>query len=89
MNKQNDHVVSFGQDVPEICNVSTTKHPVFIMILGVIALNGEKMSFVWFPTGYRLTAANYKDILEQWFPTFFSVGAKFQILEYVWSRMKH
>ena len=28
------------------------------------------------------------EALDQWFPTFFSVGAKFQILEYVWSRMK-
>jgi len=27
-------------------------------------------------------------LLSQWYPTFFGVGAEFQISEYVWSRMK-
>jgi len=26
--------------------------------------------------------------LKQWYPTFFGVGAEFQISEYVWNRMK-
>ena len=64
VNKQNDRVVSFGQDVSEVRNISTTKHPASVMMFGVVASNGEKMPPVWFPTGYRLTAADYKDILE-------------------------
>ena len=64
VNKQNDRVVSFGQDVSEVRNISTTKHPVSVTMLGVVASNGEKMPPVWFPTGYRLTAADYKEILE-------------------------
>jgi hypothetical protein len=62
-NKQNDRVVSFGQDVSKVRYVSTTKHPASVMMLGVVASNGEKMPPVWFPTGYRLTAADYRDIL--------------------------
>ena len=50
INKQNDCVVSFGQDVSEIRNVSTTKHPASVMMLGFVASKGEKMSSVWFPT---------------------------------------
>ena len=63
VNKQNDCIVSFGQDTSELRNVSTTKHPASVMMLGVVASNGEKMPPVWFPRGYRLTAAAYKDVL--------------------------
>lgn len=64
VNKQNDRVVSYGKDVSEVRNTSTTKRPASVMMLGVVGSNGEKMPPVWFPTGYRLTAADYKDILE-------------------------
>ena len=63
VNKQNERVVSFGKDISEVRNVSTTKHPASVMMLGVVASNGEKMHPVWFDVGYRLTAAEYKDIL--------------------------
>jgi hypothetical protein len=33
------------------------------MMLGIVALNGEKMPPIWFKTGYRLTGADYRDIL--------------------------
>ena len=42
-NKQNDRVATFGKDISEICKVSTTKHPSSVMMLGVVASNGEKM----------------------------------------------
>ena len=63
VNKQNARIVSFGQDISELRNVSTTKHPASAMKLEVVASNGEKMPPVWFPRGYRLTAAAYKDVL--------------------------
>ena len=44
MNKQNDHVVSLVSDVSEIHNVSTTKHPAYVMMLGVVASNWKKIS---------------------------------------------
>ena len=47
-NKQNDRVVKFGNDVSEQCRVPTTKHLASIMMLGVVASNGEKMPPVWF-----------------------------------------
>ena len=40
VNKQNDRIVSFGQDISELRNVSTTKHPTSVMMLGVVASNG-------------------------------------------------
>ena len=63
VNKQNERVAGFGKDTPEVRNVSTTKHPASVMMLGVVASNGEKMPPVWFDVGYRLTAADDKDIL--------------------------
>ena len=41
----------------------TTKHSASVMMLGVVALNGEKMPPVWFLYGYKLTATYYKDVL--------------------------
>ena len=46
-NKQNDCVATFGKDISEICKVSTMKHPASVMMLGVVASNGEKMLPVW------------------------------------------
>ena len=46
-NKQNDCVATFGKDISEICKASTTKHPASVMMLGVVASNGEKMPPVW------------------------------------------
>ena len=63
VNKQNERVVSFGKDISEVCNVSTAKHPASVMMLGVVTSNREKMPPVWLDVGYRLTAADYKDIL--------------------------
>ena len=42
-NKQNERVATFGKDISEIRKVSTTKHPASVMMLGVVATNGEKM----------------------------------------------
>ena len=63
INKQNDRVVSFGQDISEVRYVTPTKHPASVMMLGVAASNGEKMPPVWFKGDYRLTSVNYRDIL--------------------------
>ena len=52
VNKQNDYIINFGQDISELQNASTTKHPASMM-----------MPPVWFPRGCRLTAAVYKDVL--------------------------
>ena len=61
VNKQNDRAVSFGQDVSEVRNVSTTKQLASVMMLGNVSSNGEKMPPVLFPTGYRLTALDVKE----------------------------
>ena len=41
VNKQNDRIASFGQDIFELRNVSTTKHPASVVMLRVVALNRE------------------------------------------------
>ena len=46
-NKQIDRVVTFGNDISEERKVSTTSPPTSIMILGVVASNGEKIPPVW------------------------------------------
>ena len=56
-------IQNIGQGISELRNVSTTKHPAYVMMFGVVPLNGEKMPPVWFPRCYRLTAAAYKDVL--------------------------
>ena len=63
-NKQNDRAATFGNDVSEHRRVSTTMHPAFFMMPGVLASNGGKMPLVWFELGYRLTSAVYKEVLE-------------------------
>ena len=63
-NKQTDRVVTFGNEFFEYRRVSTTKYPVSIMMLGVVASNGEKMSPVLFELGYKLTSVVYKKVLE-------------------------
>ena len=47
-NKQDNQVVTFGNYVFEHCWVSTTKHPASILMLDVVASNGEYMLPVWF-----------------------------------------
>ena len=46
-NKQNNHVVILSKKISEIHKASTTKHLVSMMMLGVVASNGEKMLPVW------------------------------------------
>ncbi|QQP51100.1 Putative transposable element, partial [Caligus rogercresseyi] len=53
-NKQNDRVICFGN----------TKHPASVMMLGIVASTGDKMPPIWFPTGYRLTGADYLELLK-------------------------
>lgn len=63
-NKQNDRVISFGKTPPNMRSVSKTKHPASVMMLGIVASTGDKMRPIWFPTGYRLTGADYLRILK-------------------------
>ena len=56
-NKQNDRVITSGNDVSEYRRVSTTKHPTAIIMLGIVA------SPIWFERGCRLTHAVYKEDL--------------------------
>ena len=52
INKQNDRVVSFDQDISEVGNVSTTKYPASVMMLGVdFSSNQKKMT-----SEYQFTA---------------------------------
>ena len=61
VNKLNERVLSFSQDVYEVWNISSTKYPACVMRLGVVSSDGEKILSVWFSTGYRLTAADWKN----------------------------
>ena len=64
INKQNDRVICFEKSKYSIQNVTMTKYPAPVMMLGVVASNGEKMPSIWFPVGYRLTGDDYLEILE-------------------------
>ncbi|QQP39809.1 Putative transposable element [Caligus rogercresseyi] len=63
-NKQNDRVICFGNVSNVIRCVSKTKHPASVMMLGIVASTGDKMPPIWFPTGYRLTGADYLELLK-------------------------
>ena len=56
-NTLNDRVVTFVNNVSKYCRVSTITHPAPIVLLGVVAPNGEKMPSVWFERSWRLISA--------------------------------
>ena len=56
INKQNNRVVGFDKSISDLHCVSTAKYPASVMMLGVVASNGEKMPPIWFDIGYRLTS---------------------------------
>ena len=62
-NKKADRVETFGNDGRTVSKL-TTKYSAPIIMLGVVASNGEKMPSVWCERGYRLTSAVYKEVLE-------------------------
>lgn len=77
-NRKNDRFIAFGKVDLSKRTVTTTKHPASIMSLGFVASNGQAMPLVWFPTGFRLTASAYIEILESklipWVKTTFPHG---------------
>ncbi|QQP31680.1 Putative transposable element [Caligus rogercresseyi] len=44
--------------------LTTTKHPASVMSLGFVASNGIAVPLIWFPTGFRLKAADYIKVLK-------------------------
>ena len=64
-NKQDDRAVTFGNDLSEYRRLSTTMHPTSIIMLRVVASNGEKMPLALLERDYKLTSAVYKEVLEK------------------------
>ncbi len=65
-NCQNDRYIRLDEEGDAEMNtkfISSTKHLASVMMLGVVASNGAVCPPVWFGTGYRLTAANYINML--------------------------
>ena len=62
--KQNDRVVAFGNDVSEHRRVSTTMQSASIMMFGGISSNGKRKPPVWSERGYGLSSAVSKEVLE-------------------------
>ena len=52
-NNQNSRVLSLEKDVSDVRKVLKNNHPGFVIIPGVIALNGENMFLMWFESVYR------------------------------------
>jgi len=63
-NRRNDRYISFGVIDEDQRTITTTKHPASAMALGFVASNGIAAPLIWFPGGYRLTAAAYIDVLK-------------------------
>ncbi|QQP55232.1 Putative transposable element, partial [Caligus rogercresseyi] len=62
-NSRHDRYLSFGDVDENVRTLTITKHPDIVMSLGFGASNGKAMDLIWFLTGYRLTAADYIEIL--------------------------
>ncbi|QQP51447.1 Uncharacterized protein FKW44_012820, partial [Caligus rogercresseyi] len=60
---QNNRVICFGKANDSIRTLTKTKHPASVMMLGSWLQQGKKAS-IWFPVGYRLTAADYLMVLK-------------------------
>ncbi|QQP56069.1 Putative transposable element [Caligus rogercresseyi] len=58
-NRRNDRYLSFGKIDKSARTLTTTKHPASAMSLGFVASNGIAAPLIWFPTGFRLKAADY------------------------------
>ena len=54
------------EDVPTAAKfITKTKHPASLMFLGSVASTGEASPPIWFPTGFRLSASNYQEVLRK------------------------
>ncbi|QQP36693.1 Putative transposable element [Caligus rogercresseyi] len=58
-NRRNDCYLSFGEIDKSAQTLTTTKHPASAMSLGLVTSNGTAAPLIWFPTGFRLKAADY------------------------------
>ena len=58
--------------------LSKTKHPAFVISLGIVASNGTVITLIWFPSGYRLIARGYEarlsDKLVPWIDNTFDMS---------------
>lgn len=61
-NRRNDRFIS--SEAASVIPVNRTKHPVHVMMLGVIASNGKKMPPVFIPQGLKVNQHVYMDILK-------------------------
>jgi hypothetical protein len=66
-NRRNDRYLAIGEVDETLRTHTTTKHPSSAMCLGFVASNGLAPPLIWFPVGYRLTAADYIAVLEEKF----------------------
>ena len=61
-NRRNDRaVVEDGEEVPPICR---TKHPAYVMVLGVVGSDGQKCPLYFFKEGMRMKAEDYIKVLK-------------------------
>ncbi|QQP58107.1 Putative transposable element [Caligus rogercresseyi] len=58
-NRRNDCYLSFGEIEKSARTLTTTKHPASAMPLGFVTSNDTAAPLIWFPTGFRLKAADY------------------------------
>ncbi|QQP35330.1 Putative transposable element [Caligus rogercresseyi] len=63
-NRRKDRYLSFGEIDESARTLTTTKHPASAMSLGFVASNGIATPLIWFPTGFRLKAADYIKVLK-------------------------
>ena len=59
-NRRNDRDLSLEEENESAFTLSKTKHPATVMSLDFVASNGAVMSVISFPSGYQLTARDYK-----------------------------
>ncbi|QQP39893.1 Putative transposable element [Caligus rogercresseyi] len=62
LNRRNDRYLSFGEIDKSARTLTTTNHPASAMSLGFVASNGIAEPLIWFPTGFRLKAADYINV---------------------------
>ena len=70
-NSRNDRYIRLegsevDEDVPTAAKfIKKTKYPASLMFLVAVASTGEALPPIWFPTGFRLSASKYQEVLQK------------------------
>ena len=71
----------------EVPHLHQTKHPLSIMMLGVVGGDGKKMPPYFFPTGTKVDQWEYQRVLENYVVPWIEENYTSKNIAYVWQQV--